>query len=205
MRKEYYFIYGSIFSAAIPLLFAMKKLNRYQTVILLVITVSFLTDLTTWYVIKGRNYLFLHVYGILEALLLLYFYSLVLTKSRMTIYGVAIAYSVFYFLNSMWWEFGAFNTYARSIECLIMIGLSLALFYQFYNEEDDIFIDQSPLFWINIAVLTYFSGAFFSFILSKEILSGPLPWMLHNVCNALKNILFAIGLWKIRRPSSQVI
>jgi hypothetical protein len=83
--------------------------------------------------------------------------------------------------------------------------LAFSLFYQFYKEENDIFIDQSPLFWMNIAILTYFSGAFFSFILSKEILSGPLPWMLHNVCNALKNILFSIALWKIRRPNSKAI
>jgi hypothetical protein len=205
MRKEYYFIYGSIFSAAIPLLFALKKLNRYQTVIVILITVSFLTDLITWYLIRGRNYFFLHIYGILEALILLYFYSLVLGKSRAVVYGVALLYGLFYAVNSVWWEYGVFNTYARSIECLIMIGLAFSLFYQFYKEENDIFIDQSPLFWMNIAILTYFSGAFFSFILSKEILSGPLPWMLHNVCNALKNILFSIALWKIRRPNSKAI
>lgn len=195
---DYIFWYGSIYSAVIPLLFAWKKLNRYQRVIVIFICLSFSADLFAKYVIHGRNYLFLHFYGILEALLLMYFYSLVIDKDKRVIGILAVIYTLFYLFNSLYWEWNVFNTYARSLECLIMISLSIVLFYQFYNREEDIFIDRLPLFWMNIAILTYFSGAFFSFILSKEILSGPMPWLLHNASNMLKNILFAIGLWKVR-------
>lgn len=181
-----------------PLSLVSKKLNRYQSVITAAICLSFLADLLARYAIHGRNYFFLHFYGIVEAMILLYFYSLVIDDARRIIRIVAFCYLVFYLVNSFYWEWGVFNTYGRSIECLLMISLAIALFYQFYNKEEDIFIDRSPLFWFNIAILAYFSGAFFSFILSKEILSGPLPWMLHNASNMLKNVLFAIGLWKVR-------
>ncbi len=194
---DYLLWYGSIYSAAIPLLFTWKKLNRYQGIIVIFICLSFATDLLARYVIQGRNYFFLHGYGFLEAAVLLYFYGLVIENGKKTIRVVTIAYLVFYVVNSLYWERDIFNTYGRSVECLVMISLAITVFYEFYSREEDIFIDRSPLFWFNVAILTYFSGAFFSFILSREILSGPMPWLLHNASNIMKNLLLAVGLWRI--------
>jgi len=196
-KTDYFFWYGSIFSPLLPLLFSMKRLNRYQSVIVVFILLSFSADLISRYLIS-RNYSFLHLYGLLEALVLLYFFSLVIERSKRLILGVAIVFSAVYIVNSLYWEVNTFNMFGRSLECLIMISLSFVLFYQFYNREDDIFIDRSPIFWINIAILVYFSGAFFSFVLSREILSGKMPWVLHNASNMFKNILLAVGLWKVQ-------
>jgi hypothetical protein len=198
----------SIFSPLAPLLIQLvkrTKLNRFQTVILILITVSFASDLISKFILRRGNYYLLHGYGLMEALLLVYFYSLAIAKHRNVIYIVGAVFALFYIVNSLTWEYHKFNTYGRSIECLMMIGFSFSLFYQFYSEEEDIFIDQFPLFWINIAILTYFSGAFFSFILSKQILSSKeLPWMLHNLSNFLKNILFAVAIWKIQQKSKAI-
>jgi hypothetical protein len=195
----------SIFSPLVPLLIVVlrrKKLARYQAVIVIFVTVSFLTDLFSTYIMRGGNYYLLHGYGLLESAILIYFYYLVLKESKKVTAIVGAAFLAFYVVNSLTWEYRVFNTYGSTMECLLMIGFAMALFFQFYKEEEDIFIDQSPLFWMNIGILVYFSGAFFSFILSREILSGPMTWMLHNLCNVLKNLLFAIALWKVHPRNS---
>ncbi|HEY3402057.1 MAG TPA: hypothetical protein VGK59_01655 [Ohtaekwangia sp.] len=197
---DYLLWYGSIFSPLLPLGFSWKKLLPYQLIIVLFVSASFITDISTHYWIPGRNYWALHVYGFIEAALLLYFYSRVLNRIKIWIYVVTIFYLAFYLINSFLWERNEFNTYARTVEAVIMIILAILLFYKFYQDEEDIFIDRSPLFWMNIAILTYFSGAFFSFILSHEILLGTMmSWRLHNLSNILKNILLAIALWKVPR------
>ena len=190
--------YGSIFSPLVPLLFVRKSLLPYQKIIIVFISVSFAADLLSRYLIHGRNYWFLHGYGFIEALILFYFYARVLERAKMLVYVLAALYLSFYIVNSLLWEWNMFNTHARTAEAAIMIFLSTLLLYQFYQNEEDIFIDRSPLFWMNIAILTYFAGAFFSFILSSEILLGTLmSWRLHNFSNILKNLIFGIALWRI--------
>ncbi|MGW8122639.1 hypothetical protein ACV07N_08250 [Roseivirga echinicomitans] len=193
---DYFFVYSSVFSPLIPLFLLLKRgYNRSLRIIILFIAASFLTDLTSAFLIRGNNYIFLHGYGLLEALILFWFFNTVI-KNQKWIPFLAIAFSVFYLINSIWFEWGVFNTIGRSVECLIMIFLSLRLFYQFFQLEEDIFIDRSPTFWITIGILVYFSGAFFTFTLSKYILTDVPLWVLHNISNVLKNIFLAIGLWK---------
>jgi hypothetical protein len=197
---DYVLWYGSIFSPLLPLWFARKKLLSYQSIIVLLIVVSFAADLATRYFVEGRNYWLLHIYGFIEAGLLFYFFSLVIDRLKWFVYIVSGCYLIFYLVNSFLWEWSMFNTNARTAEAVVMIVLSVLVLHQFYRNEEDIFIDRSPLFWITIAILTYFAGAFFSFILSSEILLGTqLSWRLHNFSNILKNLLLAVALWRIPR------
>jgi hypothetical protein len=197
---DYALWYCSIYSPLLSIWFVRKKLHPYQCTIILLIAISFGADLISHYLIEGRNYWFLHIYGFFEATILFYFFSQVVQRHKILVYLLAVCYCTYYVINSFAWELGMFNTNARTTESVIMILLSILMLHQFYQNEDDIFIDRSPLFWIIIAILTYFAGAFFSFVLSKEILLGTqLSWRLHNFSNILKNLLLAIALWKIPR------
>jgi hypothetical protein len=192
---------GSVFSPVFPLLFAWKKLNHYQAVVIAFILVSFISDLICTYLISSpTNYPFLNGYGLAEAMILFYLFSLVLHYDRNRFVILAALYGIYFVVSTLINGVKELNSFARSIECLLMSTLSLILFYQFFTEEEDLFIERNPLFWINIAILTYFSGAFFSFILSREIFSYRIePWLLHNISNIFKNILLAVGLWSIPR------
>ncbi len=193
---DYVIWYGSVFSPVVPLLFTWKRLNHFERIIVLSIGVSFFSDLLTTFVLTGYNYSFLHIYGLIEAIILLKFFHTTL-KSQKLILILGIVFITLYLLDSFLLEWNSFNRIGRSFEAATFICLSLLLFYQFYKEEKIVFIENTSIFWFNIAILTYFSGAFFSFLLSNEILSGMIPsWILHNLSNILKNILFAIGLWK---------
>jgi hypothetical protein len=197
---DYVLWYGSVFSPLIPLWFVRKKLVPYQRTIVLFILASFTTDLVTTFLLKQNNYWLLHIYGFIEAGLLFWFYAQVINRKKL-IYGLAFLYLAYYVANSLTWEHvEILNENARAGEAVVMIVLSVLLLHQFYRNEEDIFIDRSPLFWINVAILAYFAGAFFSFKLSNEILLGThMSWRLHNFSNILKNLLLAIALWRIPR------
>ncbi len=196
---DYIITYSSVFSPILPLLFIVQKeKKKYLKIIIFFFLISFFTDLIATFLIRGSNYNFLHVYGLLETIILIWFYKTVLVKGKKWIVLIGIVFSLFYIYDSIWVELNQFNTIARSVESFIMIVLSLTLFYQFFRNEDDIFLEKSPLFWINIGILIYFSGALFSFVMSSVILSTKLSWIFHNISNVLKNVFIAIGLWRAK-------
>lgn len=196
---DYIISYGSVFSPIMPLVFARKWKNKYLVSITLFVIVSFSADLISLTILYGKvNYSFLILYGLLESLILFWFFHCVLDNGKKWLVYLGIIFSLFYIYDSIWIEPNQFNTIGRSVESLIMIVLSLALFYQFFRKEDDIFLEKSPLFWINIGILIYFSGALFSFVMSSIILSTKLSWIFHNISNILKNIFIAIGLWRAK-------
>ncbi|WP_258100925.1 hypothetical protein [Marinoscillum pacificum] len=81
------------------------------------------------------------------------------------------------------------------------ISFSLFFFYVLFERGTEVFIDKSPLFWINTGILFYFAGSLFTTVMASEILSGPMPWLFHNIANTMKNTLIAIGLWKARQTT----
>lgn len=204
----YLIMYGSIASPLLPLMVLQlgdKQLNHTLFIIKVLILLSFATDilmLTT--ALNGiRNSPIVHFYGLMEGVLLIIFFSRLINigKERTTV--LCSLYATLYVINSIIHEnIFIFNSYARTFEALLMLCLCVVAFYNFYTKEEDIFIEKSPEFWIVIGILFYFSGAFFSFLFSTDILSKPperlYSWVLHNISNLLKNILFAIGLWRIK-------
>lgn len=164
--------------------------------VVLLVLASFLTDLLLSFVVSDRYFIGNTIYGFIESYLLFQFFLLTLPKLRKAIISIMGLFFIFYMISALHLEAGKFNTYACSLESLIMICLALASFYHFYNNENDIFLEHSSVFWVNVAVILYFSGAFFSFILSPEILGGPMPWSFLHVSNIIKNIFFGIAVFQ---------
>lgn len=202
-------IYGSVLSPLIPLFILQTRsgpLRLLDRVIVLYVTISFLFDLVSVLLAFSgiKTYPLIHLFAFLEfALLTFYFYRL-LNWNRSFLIGLLACYTVVYSVNSFRFElYEEFNPIIRSITSLICITFVLLFLIRLFKRETEIFIESSPDFWFNLAILTYFSIAFFSFMLSTDILSKPInnllySWIFHNIANILKNILFAIGLWKIR-------
>jgi hypothetical protein len=209
MILGYSILFGSVMSGTIPLALAWTRrrvLNQTLSIIISLIALSLTVD--TIMVCVGfsgiNNMPLAHAYGLIEGILLLTFFSRLLSLPKRGWINAIIAYSVLYCLNSAFHEdIFTFNSHARTTEALMMLMLSVYALYRFYTKEEDIFIEKSPEFWMVIAILVYFSGALFSFLLSTEILSERperfySSWILHNTSNSIKNILFAVGIWKVK-------
>jgi len=197
------FLYGSVFSAVVPLLFYKAAIKHPFKWALVLVCLSFLADICFSIIfLHEDNVKAFHLYGILEALVVTTFYYFVLGEKKWIKY-LFICFALIYVADALFIEPAQFNSIGSSLEALMIIFLSLRLLYQFFSEEKEMFLDYSPVFWINIAFLVYFSGALFSFILSTDILSQSrdrfyTSWALNNISNILKNLLLAVGFQRIK-------
>jgi len=200
--------YLSIFSACIPIIVGMllftKKVKKSIFIIIFLVSISFLSDLVSLYFAfnSQRNYWVINIYRVIEILLIGYFFYLNLGVKKIVLFITILFLLVFLYLL-IFVNFNSFYGSTFAIHAIINIALCLMIFYEFYKNEQEIFIDKTPLFWLNIGFLAYFAGALFSFLLSNYLLTrypefSKEAWKFHNIANILKNILFAIGLWKVR-------
>jgi len=199
-------IYLSIVSAVVPIFIGTTAIKKTSSpifwLILILCIVSFASDIVSsaYYLLLSRsNYWIINIYQIAEITLVGCFFYLYLNTKKIVIIITAII--IIYFLYQILiLNFYSFYGTTLAIRSLANILFCIMVFYQFYKSEQELFIEQSPIFWINIGLLTYFSGALFSFLLSANILNiqSDLNWQFHNIANILKNIFFAIGLWKVR-------
>jgi hypothetical protein len=97
-----------------------------------------------------------------------------------------------------------FNSVSNVIASLVLIGLSLFYFYRLLNDLPIVHIQHLPMLWISFGILTYYAGNFFLFLINNyfiNVQAGPhkLMWILHNLLNIVKNILFAVAIWQSYR------
>lgn len=98
-----------------------------------------------------------------------------------------------------------FDNYSVSVESIFLIGFSMFFFYYCLKHllfEDNIL--NSPAFWMNTAVLVYFSGNLFLFVFSNYLMKADpkmrfILWgVIHSSFNMLYNLVLATGFWKAK-------
>jgi hypothetical protein len=97
-----------------------------------------------------------------------------------------------------------FNSFSNVVASLALIGLCMFYFYRLINDLPIVHIQHLPMLWITFGVLTYYAGNFFLFLVNNYLTLGvfgsqPIMWILHNLLNIIKNVLFAIALWQTYR------
>jgi hypothetical protein len=141
-----------------------------------------------------------NTYLLIQFTLLFWIYAIQF-KNRPPLKLAYIAFIIFYIINLFFFQgFVFFNTNSNALASLILIFLALQYFYRLMYELPSVHIHRLPMLWISFAVLTYYSGTLFIFLASNYFFqsteeSAVMMWILHNLLNITKNILFAIGLW----------
>ncbi len=156
---------------------------------------------------KFRNTLpMLHLYTAIEfTVFWLFYYRFFKFFYSKTAMGVLLSlFLLFAILNALFLQkIDTFNTYARGLESLMIISLSLLAFNKILVELDTRYPTKQPIFWVNTGVLFYFSGNLVVFVLSNYISNDNqlllVAWGIHAILMALLNCFIAIGLWQTRR------
>ncbi|PLK44744.1 hypothetical protein [Emticicia sp. TH156] len=151
----------------------------------------------------NNNLPFLHFYTIIEFAIISWFYKTYLQNFiPKGVFYVAIAlFSVLAVLNFIYVQpLTGFNTYPRGLESIIFVFFALATYYKMIKSLEIIYIEKSPLFWINAGFLFYFAGSLFLFVLGNLLLRmdlrlSMLSWAIHACLLGLTYIFIAIGLW----------
>jgi hypothetical protein len=209
MRLEFLIAYSSFGSIFIPLAIAFfnwKKTWNELRPLCLVLILSLLSDSISFVFIQYslNTYWIVNIYLITQFLLVAWIFKRELSKYHL-IDLVIIVFIIFGLINlSLFQGPWVFNSVSNAVASLILISFCLLYFYQLLNELPIVHVQHLPMFWIAFGVLTYYSGNFFLFLVNNYLLYGEhdthqLVWILHNLLNLTKNLLFAIALWQSYR------
>lgn len=146
----------------------------------------------------------LHIYTILEFNVIALFYLRFFGHfyPRWLVPGLMVGFTVLSVLNTAFLQpLTSYNSYARSLEGVLIIALALLCYYKMLVELTTKRLDKSPVFWINTGFLLYFAGNLFFFILGNALIKEPrqslsfMTWGLHSLLMALMHIFISVGLW----------
>ncbi|MBL7826372.1 MAG: hypothetical protein JNJ57_07060 [Saprospiraceae bacterium] len=154
---------------------------------------------------KMNNLKLLHLYTILEFAIITWYFSETLKGvfKRRFFWLVGIGFAALSILNSLFLQdLQHFNTYARSLEGILVITYCLIWYFRTLSEMKVERLQDDPVFWINTGFLLYFSGGVLLFSVSNYILElnrslNLYVWAFHGLFTTIMYTLIAIGLWKL--------
>lgn len=87
-----------------------------------------------------------------------------------------------------------YSRFNAATAVILIISYSLLLFHEWLTDDPMELIYKKPAFWITLGCLVYLSGHFFFFIAVGK--QWEQNWVLHAVCNLVKNLLFVMAIWQ---------
>lgn len=204
-----YIVPGSILIPIAILLPKIRGTPVYLKLLFYFLVLSAIVNAVS--IIKARNnetnLEMIHIQTILEAFLLLWFFSYIIRNKAVhsVVRVLIIALPIFCIVNLLFIQGkDVYPSYTRPFVALIFIALCMVYWVQ--ESEEDIPWATLPSNWFVTGLLLYFSGAFFLFLfqnyliefVSNEVLK--IVWYGHATLAMLMYILFAIGFlkWKKR-------
>lgn len=179
-----------------------RKLPILKLISLLCL-LSFLFDLASYFLgSKGVNtYPIGNASMLVQAIILLLIYQDALKISKTLTLLSGFGYGCFFVVNYFWIQTPfLINSYSIAVSSILFIFLSLLYFRVLLKELPETFVHRIPMVWINIAVLIYYSGNLFLFMLYNYLMSGV--WLLHNILVLVMNILFFVSIWQSQRKTT---
>lgn len=175
---------------------------RYVFYLALLALVAGTISIVLWF--QSTNNLFVgHIGTVLEFLLIARIYQIELKDflPKRFFYIIMAVFTVFCIFNTSFLQpYNTNNSYAKTIESILLIGLSIAYFFKLLRDAKVERLEKEPMFWINCAVLMYFSVDIFIFIFSNYMLGiserlATQIWVIHGIFLILFNVICFFALW----------
>lgn len=166
--------------------------------------IEIMARITSYY---GHNNLFLlHLYTLMEFLLLSIFYKKIhkpewRNSSYFSIFIFCI--SILIILNSIILQpLSGFNSYAKTLVQFIIIVYAFSYFFYLSHVEIKRSVEQNSLRIINSSILIYYSSTLFIFMFSnyffvRGIRMLPEFWIFNAILNLIFHFFILIAIWKI--------
>lgn len=187
----------------------VKNISYDVRLIQLLMAASFLIDVAS--LVAGRaginTYPLGNAFFLIQSVIVTLIFGDAL-KIRKLSYWMVGAFVVVFSINYFFIQ-GPYvlNSYSYSLSSIIFILLSLLYFRHLLIKLPVVFVERIPMIWITLSVLIYFSGNLFLFILNNYLTSGVdgnqrVMWIIHNILNIVKNLLFLMAIWQSLRKTN---
>jgi hypothetical protein len=182
-------------------------LPGYARAIAWLLVLSGLTQLIITFLAESglNNMPFFHVYTVAELLVLIAFFKHLLNpvSTARYLYLIGGSFVVFALLNTLFiQDLFQFDSYARSIEALVVIALCFAYFGEQFRTDRLSWKD--PGLWFVMGLFVYFSSSFIIFLISNLDLSLDkyfdwMVWNVHATIVLIMYVFYTIGFVKCSR------
>lgn len=196
---------------AITGILKFKALDKRMRVLFFLIIASALSDFISLYLAKRgiSNYNVRNIYMIYLgfSITYIYYYSFGNKKIRKFIMLFFVSFLLLCVSNFIiWGNLSDLDKIISPVEAIFVIFLAHAYTYNLFKEMDFERLRDDSFFWVNNALLIYFSGNFAIFIYFKYILTIGLELyhFLHSLqllTNITFNVMLTVSLWKIKLQS----
>lgn len=209
VKSEFYITivrYLSIYSVLLPLgnlLYHKARSTRVTNLMLTLCAVSLFSDLLLQILASHslNNFPVINIFLFAQFAIL---FSIFAEKEKSKFIFVLFIFLIFFnavdflILHSP----GTFNSYSAYSNGLFMTVLSLRGMYGLIKEMNSKKIQSLPFFWLFFGVLLYYAGTIFLFLFNNYLVeyfstNYASIWVLHNLLNTSKNLLFFVTTWKI--------
>ena len=125
--------------------------------------------------------------------------------NRKLIAGTIILFLLFGVINAVAIQgMYSFPSNSGAIGALILIFYSVLLYAKIMSEANIKRLYNSPLIWLNSAILIYYTANFFFYILFNIILNNSVEFvkqtiLIFKIFNTIFYVLIAIGFWKAKK------
>lgn len=201
-------LYTGIFSTVLPLLFYLffksKTKNKIVRVILFYVLYCIFNEALSYYLqsIQSPKFItLLFSFTVIEYSFICYFFYLTFPKEQIKriILFLWISFLVFAFIDFFYInESQKFDSIASGIESLIIITVCVYFIFSQIKGVNNLVIYSTFSFWIAVSFLIYFSGTFFLYILTENMMKDlefqKLYFIINIAFNVLKNILLSIAM-----------
>ena len=144
-------------------------------------------------------YFSLRLFTIVEYLLITIFLykninSVIFKKVIIFLSVLFFSYAIFDFFQ---FNPNHFDSIPSGIENILIIVYSIFILFEKIREPDSLFLYNTPIFWIVVGLILYFSGTFFLYIYSQTNLKDPDYVKTYQFVNSafgiLKHLLFSVA------------
>lgn len=198
----------SVFISVIPMLLLFRKaFNPQLKALLIYLLLSFATEMASWYCgiySPKSNFLLINIYSMFEFLIILYiYYKEFHFKKQYPLYVICL---LFIFLSLINISLTHHDAIAYAIDAALIASFSVFYFFRLSNDITIPKLTNFYFFWINSAFLFYFSTSFFVFLFMHNVNTlghtiSLFLWSIHMLANISYNVLFIIGIFKIKKKS----
>lgn len=187
-----------------------EQKQRHWTYFLVFLVLSLITEIVakiTWK--QGINNLpLLHIYTLLEFLLLSLFFGELLAKTAKNrtylLYYMAGVSALIVLNTALLQDLFTFNSNAKTLtQCSFILFSVVWLFQTSAEPIHENTAQNTSLFYIIAAILLYYAGSLFIFMASNALARleklASLPWLINAALYFVFQLLVATGLWRFLR------
>ncbi len=186
-------------------LWCIKSIKKYLIPFFLIVSIAALVEISSLFIFDTtiNNLTIFHFYTAFEFTLIFLFYVL-FYRQYFKLKFLYLLLPCFYLINYFDNKLNGINemdNFSVTIESSFFIIISLASFFFIIRHLIFENIVAMPFFWINSAILIYFSGNMVLFVVNKSLPKEDfyiLYSFINSPLNILYNLLICIGFWKSR-------